>query len=500
MYLKKFVFVNWGNIPNLEYEFGPINLFSGGNGSGKTTAADAIQTVMTAAHENLFQYNPGQDETTQRGRGGKRVRTLGSYVLGCDDGSYARLEPTDGYLAAIFHPTQGESAQPFTAVIGVRAWLDKTANQNVARQDELLFLILPGEQLNLVNLVQDQDNAKHVIPLDKIQNLLMKQFGKNRIEKYDSKKAYLRRFYAILRGRDDAVTEREAMAAAKAFSRFMAYKPVQGINKFVAEEILEKKDLGEAIRSISGQLKTIHAMERDAGRLVDSIDILEHARNYSQQYIERWIDLNALDYTLAQFHYQTRQREYLQAKKQQSDTRQALKQNDSETELARERRRQIHQQLVQLEAQRMGISALQQKDELERQRDEQQNILLDKARQLLEQDNQLSRNYELSRSILHDLQDAELVSELPVATDLNSKGLGQQLLERGGRGDIDFNALLNRDILGDLSPLEHYLDHARTAQRLHNQWVQHWHNAELADQELSLRGQLAKLSHQREGR
>ena len=54
MYLKKFIYVNWGNVPNTEFDFGPINLFSGGNGSGKTTAADAIQTIMTAAHDNLF--------------------------------------------------------------------------------------------------------------------------------------------------------------------------------------------------------------------------------------------------------------------------------------------------------------------------------------------------------------------------------------------------------------------------------------------------------------
>ena len=50
MFLKKFIYVNWGNIPATEFEFGPINLLSGGNGSGKTTAADAIQTIMTAAH------------------------------------------------------------------------------------------------------------------------------------------------------------------------------------------------------------------------------------------------------------------------------------------------------------------------------------------------------------------------------------------------------------------------------------------------------------------
>jgi len=112
MFLKKFVYVNWGNIPALEFDFGPINLFSGGNGSGKTTAADAIQTIMTAAHDSLFHYNPGQDEATQRGRG-KNVRTLASYVLGCDDGSYARPGGAVGYLAAVFHPTQGESGEPF---------------------------------------------------------------------------------------------------------------------------------------------------------------------------------------------------------------------------------------------------------------------------------------------------------------------------------------------------------------------------------------------------
>ena len=113
MYLKHAITVNWGNLPPEELEFGPVNLFSGGNGSGKTTAADALQTLMTAAHDNLFTYNPGQDETTQRGRGGKQVRTLASYVLGCDDGAFARPYDCDGYIAGIFHPTRGETAEPF---------------------------------------------------------------------------------------------------------------------------------------------------------------------------------------------------------------------------------------------------------------------------------------------------------------------------------------------------------------------------------------------------
>src|SRR5690554_8018956 len=76
------------------------------------------------AYEILFNYNPGQDEASQRGRG-KNVRTLASYVLGCDDGSYARPNGAVGYLAAVFHPTQGEGGEPFTAVIGVDATIDR---------------------------------------------------------------------------------------------------------------------------------------------------------------------------------------------------------------------------------------------------------------------------------------------------------------------------------------------------------------------------------------
>ena len=228
MFAKKVIFVNWGNFPLLDFEFGPINLFSGGNGSGKTTAADGIQTIMTAAHENLYNYNPGQDETTQRGRRGKQVRTLASYVLGCDDGSYSRPWSTDGYLVAVFHPTQGETAEPFTAVMGIRAHIDQAGQQKQARQDDLTFFILQGEMLEQEDFVKDN----HVVAITDIENQLKKKYGSRAVEQYGKKRPYLRRLYAALRGKKDAVSDKEAMHAAKTFSSFMAYKPVKSINDF----------------------------------------------------------------------------------------------------------------------------------------------------------------------------------------------------------------------------------------------------------------------------
>ena len=260
------------------------------------------------------------------------------------------------------------------------------------------------------------------------------------------------------------------MNAAKSFSRFMAYKPVKSISNFVAQEILEKKDLGDAIKSISGQLKTINAMERDAAQLIESINILKLSSDYSRQYIDQWIELNVLDYTMAQSFYLKQQKAYLSAKKEQQDLQQSIKTTVEETRLNGQRRQQIHDQLVSLEAQRMGISALQEKDKLEQNRDEMQQDAVEQAKQLLIQDNQLNTNFESSRVIAECLKSADLVQELPLLDDLNTRALCNQLLEDGDRGNIDFNSLLGRDILGDLAPLENFLDKARQAQTIHNQW------------------------------
>lgn len=498
MFLKRFIHVNWGNLPNSEFDFGPINLFSGGNGSGKTTAADAIQTILTAAHENLFHYNPGQDETTQRGRGGKRVRTIASYVLGCDDGSYARLDPCDGYLAAIFHPTNGETAAAFTALIAVRAWLEQGGSQPTARHDEAVFFILPGVELTLAHLQREDSSGRYITPLEHLPGHLATEFGKRAVERYDTKKGYLRRLYAVLRGRSEQVTEREAVAAARAFSRFMAYKPVSSINQFVAEEILERRDLGEAIRSVSSQLKTIHAMEREAQKLLESIALLEQASRHAQHYIEHWLNLATLDYTLARHDYLARHADYLHTKREQETRRQRAGELDSDIQLTAQRQQQHHDQLVQLEAQRQGIDALRQKDDLEKQRHASQQNLSELGRELLSQDNRVQQNAGQVQLIVDGLLAASLRTDLPQLTDMDNLSLARQAQTLGKRGDINLAKLLQQDLSGDLSALEHYLDQARHAQRALNQLHDHWRNPD--GNALSRRDQLAKQHAERQRR
>lgn len=495
MFLKRLVLVNWGNIPNSEFDFGPISLFSGGNGSGKTTAADAIQTVMTAAHENLFHYNPGQDESTQRGRGGKRVRTLASYVLGCDDGSYARTEATDGYLAAVFHPTSGETAEPFTAVVSMRAWLDQSGKQPTAREEPTLFFILPDTELELDDFIRERGDTKHVVLREDLQESLIKRYRKSVVERYDQKRSYLRRLYAALRGKRDSVTEREAMGAAKAFSRFMAYKPISGINAFVADEVLERKDLGEAIRSVSGQLKTIHAMEREAQSFKESALLLETAGNHAQSFIETWTEHVTAAYIQAKAGFLDLQGQYLQAREDRDALERQLSDNAAEAALSEQRRQQAHDAVVMLEAQRQHLEPLRQKDELERRIHALTQQLTQTARELLTQDKQLQDNLHHVRSLAGQLAMPSLLADFPHLTDMSGRQMAERARAADKAADLDLTRLLQRDLTGHLAMLERHLDDARAAQRAQNELVEYWKRS--VSGEPSRRDRLSEALHGR---
>lgn len=472
MYLKKFIYVNWGNVPNTEFEFGPINLFSGGNGSGKTTAADAIQTVMTAAHDNLFHFNPGQDESSQRGRGGKLVRTLASYVLGCDDGAYSRPQGCDGYLAAVFHPTQGENSEPFTALIGMRAFLETTGQgtglQKVARLDDTQFYILSDVELSLKDLLKEEKTHKYVVPLDKIYQGLRRQYGQQQVEKYDKKKSYLCRLYGVLRGKKDAISEREAMNAARAFSRFMAYKPIKGIDEFVANEILEYRDLGEAIRTVSTMLKRIHTMESDARTLRQGIERMAQGRQWSDSFIANWLEQQVLQYSVAKRRYADSQSLYLDAKHKQQMLRENSAAHQQSLSICESQRDEINQLILAATARRLGVPALRDKDQLEQEKLAHEKLIQAQVPELRRQHQQLQINCEAAQQFSLALRQTSIAVELPALQDANLIALVKNLCSNSET--LDIHQLLNRDLI-EVSPLELQLEKVVALQKQHNAFV-----------------------------
>lgn len=495
MFLKKFIYVNWGNIPASEFDFGPINLLSGGNGSGKTTAADAVQTIMTAAHDTLFNYNPGQDEASQRGRG-KNVRTLASYVLGCDDGSYARPKGAIGYLAAVFHPTQGESGEPFTAVIGVDATIDRAGSSPVARQNDIQFYII-NDSLSLSDFVYQQQEQREVVALNKLTTHLKKRLPASALEKYDTKKQYLRRLYGALRGRTDAVSEREAVNAARTFSRFMAYKPVKSINGFVANEILEEKDLGDAIRSVSDLMKTIHSMESESNRLAATIEMLSTTKSAADKYIQQWIDYNRLAYTAAKARFNNDQKSYLKAKEKQQKIREDRQQAEKDREQAQEKRKQLREQLIGMEAQRRGIAALQDKDSAEQTLVTGKQKLQQLSVPLLEQQQILQASLRATELLHTNLTSTAISVDVPSLGQKKLLDMAKSVLQVKDDEAIDLRKLLGKDWI-DLSPLEQHLSLATQQQALINQWRERFFSSELESSGVSVRDQVAKQLDRRE--
>ncbi|MGD8177051.1 ATP-binding protein [Marinimicrobium sp. ARAG 43.8] len=475
MYLKRSITVNWGNLPAGELEYGPVNLFSGGNGSGKTTAADALQTLMTAAHDNLFTYNPGQDETTQRGRGGKQVRTLASYVLGCDDGAFARPYNSDGYIAGIFHPTKGETAEPFTAVIGVRAHLDNAGSSAQARQNELLLMIVPGEMLSLSHFVREYPDGKHAVPVTELASLLRQQFGKKAVETYDKKGAYLARLYGALRGKRDAVSQNEARNAARTFARFMAYKPVESISQFVASEVLEPHDMGDTLRRIRDLMRTVHGMAEEAEQLRQNVNLLGQSKSQTEHYLETWLELTTQAYGAAVQQFQRNQKQYLDKKEEQNTLRQQQEGNREEAEQVQQRLDQAYNERVELEARILGIPALRDKQQLESQRDQLTQQLQDGARPLLEQDQQRDANLEALRNIQSLLARHSIELELPELASKHWRATSKALLSERHTALPDLNQMLGRDWI-DLSPLEEGLTRVRSEQQLHNQLAEQLHS------------------------
>lgn len=490
MYLKKFIYVNWGNVPNSEFEFGPINLFSGGNGSGKTTAADAIQTIMTAAHDNLFHFNPGQDESSQRGRGGKLVRTLASYVLGCDDGAYSRPQGCDGYLAAVFYPTLGENSEPFTALIGMRAFLETTgqgaALQKVARLDDTQFFILSDVSLTLNDLLKEEKTHKYVVPLDKLYAGLRRQYGQQQVEKYDKKKSYLCRLYGILRGKNDAVSEREAMNAARAFSRFMAYKPIKGIDEFVANEILEYRDLGEAIRSVSTMLKRIHTMEADARQLRQGIERMAQGRQLADNFISSWLEQQVLLYSVARRRYTDSQSHYLEAKHKQQLLRETSASKQQALAACEAEREEINQLILAATARRLGVPALRDKDQLEQEKITQEKLIQTQVPELRKQHQQLQTNLEAAQQLAQALRQTSISVDLPAFKEGNLTNLIKAICAEDAVQDI--HQLLNRDWIQ--SPHNDQLSAVLELQKNHNAFFAGLFEADTG--RIHLRDQLAQ--------
>ena len=289
MRIQSIVLHNWANLPDDIYEPGQITLITGGNGAGKTTLGDAVQTILTAARGGWFQYNPGQDESTQQSKT-KKTRTLASYAMGCDDGPFGRTTLTDTYIGINFVPDEGEIGTKFFAMLAIRAHLVRVGEAHEAKiiRDPEMF-ILPGEQLCL----DDLKNVSGTAWLDmerELKGSLIARYGKQNVEHFESKETYLCRLYALFLGKDKGhllVSETKKMV--KAIVKFMAYQPVKDLHRFVRDSVLEAPNNEDIIEQISSMMTNINDMASEAEAISVAIDAVKEGLTSSDTFISYWL-------------------------------------------------------------------------------------------------------------------------------------------------------------------------------------------------------------------
>lgn len=462
MILKSMGLLNWANLPNEDYSFSQINMITGESGAGKTTLLDALQTILTATTAGLFQYNPGQEEATQQSRA-KEVRTLASYILGCDDASYSRPDGAHGYLFANWIPEMGEKTKPFFALIGVSAYLDQAGARRIAKEDELLLAVVRSASLSVQDLfVCDEQGQKQVIPV----NMLAVHFKLNhaamKFEIARGKEDYLCQLYGALRGQTN-VSRVEARNAAKALSRFMVYKPLKDLDIFVRTEILDPQDISEAIRQVSTMMRSINGMEREAAGIEKGIAHLVTAEKGMGLLIT-----TAIDEQLARYEQNDRkvaklQRDLETAKREQSALMEATRilERDKRT-LARDEK-QMAEQLSLLEAQRLGVPVLKLKDDLEREMGRLDNELAARSEALIRLDLVRKNNRDLAVRLGQLIKQAQLPTASEPLTDFPAS-LGA-VIETDRLDQLAIGKLLSEQKIDALHELYNGVDQIDRAHR-----------------------------------
>ncbi len=230
----------WGTLEAREWQFADTVLLTGESGSGKSTLLDAIQTLLTAAHQDLVQFNVGQDESTQNRRGGKEPRTLPAYALGQRPTGSSCASARPVMSALVFDASEGPgSTSRRSALVGVEAqWTAAGPGRQAA--------VLPAARRQpdaVASVVRATASIRAPLPLKEVLRPAPAAAGPadRAPVRFEGKDSYLQHLYGRLLGRK-FVPEAGCHALRRAIVKAMAYREIGNVNELVRDEILDAHD------------------------------------------------------------------------------------------------------------------------------------------------------------------------------------------------------------------------------------------------------------------
>lgn len=371
MKVKKIIALSWGLVQDREYDMGDATMLSGPTGAGKSTLIDALQTVMTAARQGAFSYNPGQDETSQNSRSGKSKRTLASYIVGAEDNLFARPQGAHGYVGVVFCPSEGEGGTAgvsFTSVMACEATVENgPGGRKTAVQERLMFLTVENAEMCAEDFqITAADGSISRVPVENIYLHLKKKYGADKVTNFgDNKGEFLRRQYGLFRGMQ-FVSLDEALHAAKAWSSSIAYRPIGSVDELIKHQVLEEHNLGSEVSKISEMMRTVTELRREAERLAAIIEALDTLDASGEEALTRFQDVVKLQSLSALKGSAELEQAITHATKSRDEALSQVSTAEAEDIAASSENAALQSQLVELIARRSNNTMAAEKDQLER--------------------------------------------------------------------------------------------------------------------------------------
>jgi PAS domain-containing protein len=291
--MKQVTTVNWGQLPIGDVQLAEVVLLGGETGAGKSSFIDAVIGVMTGNELRFAKYNSAQSETASSK---KTKRTVASYVLGADDSAEPhRQHGAHGYAGLYFEPDDRDegAGQPFTAIVGAEARLERLANQPVYKSLEDVRILVFGAKVGAADLTRTVNGAEEVIPVNELLVALRKKLGKDSVRDYSTKNEYVGRLYASLKGQSSPVDRREAEGCMRAFVNSIAYRQPDDIDALIREDILEPDDNARMIETLKTTITDVSNLRQQAERMENNVRLLEEANQAlndgAKHFIEEWM-------------------------------------------------------------------------------------------------------------------------------------------------------------------------------------------------------------------
>ncbi len=211
-----------------EFRLEEISGLFGRNGSGKSSALDAVQIAMMGANKNLMHFNAQADNKSHQ-----QSRTLRSYCLGQYGDTIeqcVRAQATT-YITLVWRDTK--TNEPISMGVCIEASQGNEAEKVLGRY------VIRGVELSMSEHLQTVDGATMPLPWSSFRHRLLEQSKVTGEEPlFDDGASYVKQVLFMLRGKAGPASY-DAFARAFRFALRMSFS--KSVDQIVRNDVLEDR-------------------------------------------------------------------------------------------------------------------------------------------------------------------------------------------------------------------------------------------------------------------